>query len=604
MNRRHLLHAAGMLPFASFAGAGPIRSAHADTSTFHRVRPTDAAWPKEESWAKLKQAVDGQLIEVHSPLTDCMGNGRQPDCTGLFKKLKNPYYIGDEPALTQTLGWVDGWMSQPSVYAVAARKTADVVAAVDFAREHKLRLVVKGGGHSYLGTSNSADSLLIWTRRMNAIALHDAFVGHECEGREQPQPAVSIEAGAIWQQAYDAVTTKAGRYVQGGGCMTVGVAGLIQSGGFGSFSKRYGLAAASLLEAEVVTADGAVRIANPCSHPDLFWGLKGGGGGSLGVVTRLTLRTHDLPNFFGIVSLAVAAKSDAAFRRLIDRIVGFYGEHLFNPHWGEQIAFRRDNTIVVSMVFQGLDQKQAEQIWRPFVEWVSGSPGDFAVGSGPTVLSVPAGSIWNPALLKQAPGLVVSDDRPNAPDGNVFWSGDAGQVGQVLYGYQSTWLPSALLRPEGRGRLVEGLFAATRHWDTSLHFNKGLAGAPGEALAAARNTATNPAVLDAFALAIIASHEQPAYPGIAGHEPDVTTGRRRAEAIGKAMGELRRLVPNPGSYVSESNFFEKAWQQAYWGPNYPRLIAVKKQYDPDGLFFVYHGVGSEDWSPDGFTRLT
>ena len=81
--------------------------------------------------------------------------------------------------------------------------------------------------------------------------------------------------------------------------LTVGVAGLIQSGGFGSFSKRYGMAAASLLEAEVVTADGEVRIANACTNPDLFWGLKGGGGGSLGVVTRLTLRTHELPPFFG-----------------------------------------------------------------------------------------------------------------------------------------------------------------------------------------------------------------------------------------------------------------------------------------------------------------
>ncbi len=66
--------------------------------------------------------------------------------------------------------------------------------------------------------------------------------------------------------AYNAVTTVAGRYVQGGGCATVGVAGLIQSGGFGSFSKAYGMAAAALLEAEIVTGDGAVRIANACTQ--------------------------------------------------------------------------------------------------------------------------------------------------------------------------------------------------------------------------------------------------------------------------------------------------------------------------------------------------
>jgi FAD/FMN-containing dehydrogenase len=79
----------------------------------------------------------------------------------------------------------------------------------------------------------------------------------------------------------------------------VGVAGLVQSGGFGSFSKNYGLAAAGLLEVEVVTADGEARIANACTNPDLFWALKGGGGGTFGVVTRLTLRTRELPERFG-----------------------------------------------------------------------------------------------------------------------------------------------------------------------------------------------------------------------------------------------------------------------------------------------------------------
>ena len=63
------------------------------------------------------------------------------------------------------------------------------------------------------------------------------------------------------------------------------------------------------------------------------------------------------------------------------------------------------------------------------------------------------------------------------------------------------------------------------------------------------------------------------------------------------------MVPAVGSYVSESDFFEKDWQQAFWGSNYARLRAVKETYDPDGLFFVHHGVGSEDWSADGFSRV-
>src|SRR5262249_17761837 len=142
----------------------------------------------------------------------------------------------------------------------------DVATAVNFARKNNLRLVVKGGGHSYMGTSCAPDSLLIWTHPMSQITMHDAFVGKGCEGKQASQPAVTIESGAVWMHAYDDVTTKGGRYVQGGGCATVGVAGLIQSGGFGSFSKNYGTAAAGLIEAEVVTADGKVRIANACRN--------------------------------------------------------------------------------------------------------------------------------------------------------------------------------------------------------------------------------------------------------------------------------------------------------------------------------------------------
>ena len=210
--------------------------------------------------------------------------------------------------------------------------------SISRAKTH-LRLVVKGGGHSYQGTSNSADSLLIWTRAMNSIVLHDAFVAQGCAGKQAPQPAVTVGAGAIWMQVYDAVTTQAGRYVQGGGCTTVGVAGLIQSGGFGSFSKNYGLAAAGLLEAEIVTADGAVRIANACTNPDLFWALKGGGGGSFGVVTKLTLRTRELPEYFGGVFGTIKANSETAFRSLTAQIVSFYHEQLFNRHWGETDPF-------------------------------------------------------------------------------------------------------------------------------------------------------------------------------------------------------------------------------------------------------------------------
>jgi len=570
----------------------------------HRVRPGDAAWPSAATWDKLDRAVGRRLIKLQSPLAVCREQPDSAACREVFKELKNPFYIGDHPALTQTSGWVDAWTSAPSVYAIAAETTEDVVVAVNFARENNLRLAVKGGGHSYQGTSNSADSLLIWTRAMNGIVLHDAFVAQSCEGKQVPQPAVTVGAGAIWKHTYDAVTTKAGRYVQGGGCTTVGVVGLIQSGGFGSFSKNYGLAAAGLLEAEIVTADGVVRVANACTNPDLFWGIKGGGGGSLGVVTKLTLRTRELPQYFGGVFGTIRAKSDAGFHTLITRVMGFYREHLFNRHWGEQIAFYPDNTVRIMMVFQGLNRQQAASIWQPLLDWVAASTRDFSIENAINVLDIPAREFWNIETLgKIQPPVIRLDDRPKAPDGNFFWASNYGEAGQVLHGYKSAWLPASLLNNDRRARLIYALFASSRHWGVSLHFNKGLAGAPAEELAGAADTAMNPAVLDAFALAIIASDGPPAFPGISGHQPDVAGARRNARKISKAMAQLLKVAPNAGSYVSESDFFERSWQQAFWGSNFPRLAAVKRQYDPAGLFFVHHGAGSEEWSADGFVRL-
>jgi FAD/FMN-containing dehydrogenase len=600
MDRRTLWQGATAIPLL----AALRRPAAALAAPANRVRPSDPAWPDAASWERLRRQLGGRLVKVQSPLAACRSAPDSAACRALIEELRNPYFIGDQPGLTQSSGWVDAWISQPSVYAVAARTAGDVAAAVAFARRHNLRLVVKGGGHSYQGTCDAADSLLIWTRAMNHIALHDGFVGHGCGLRAAPQPAVSIEAGAMWIDAYDTVTTKAGRYVQGGGCATVGVAGLVQSGGFGSFSKNFGTAAAGLLEAEIVTADGAVRIANPCTNPELFWAIRGGGGGSFGVATRLTLRTRPLPIFFGGAFLSIKANSDDAFRRLISRFVGFYRESLFNPHWGESVAFGSDNTLAVTMVCQGLDKAQATAVWRPFLDWLAQSPKDFVISRAPLIGVIPARSWWDAAFReKNLPNTVHRDPRPGAPAAHVWWAGNQNEVGIFWHGYESAWLPAALLAQNQAPRLAAALFAASRHWRVALHFNKGLAGAPAEAIAAANDTATNPAMLEAFALAIIAGGQAATYPGIRGHEPDLPAARAAAGRIDDAMQELRQLVPAPAAYLSESNFFERSWQEAFWGPNYARLQAVKKKYDPDGLFFVHHGVGSEEWSADGFTRL-
>ncbi|MBS0379333.1 MAG: FAD-binding oxidoreductase [Proteobacteria bacterium] len=592
MQRRQVLKFAAAMPLA----LSPLPLAAA--AARRRVRPGDPRWPKPAAWEALRSEVGGNLLPVTSLFAPCVTAPEGSACADVKANIRNPFYIGDQPGGTQVSGWLDAWTPTPSAYAVRARNAADVARAVDFARTHDLRVAVKGGAHSYFGNSSAPDSLLIWTRSLNEIALHDAFVGEGCAGKVAAAPAVSLGAGCMWIDAYTAVTTRAGRYVQGGGCATVGVAGLIQSGGFGSFSKGFGNAAAGLLEAEVVTADGRVRRVNACQDPELYWALKGGGGSTFGVITRLTLRTHDLPEFFGAAWGTIKAASDAAFGELIARFFDFYAEKLANPHWGEQVKFKSDNSLELSLVQQGLSREEARALWEPFFTWVKSSP-QLTVTDELGAGAHKARSWWevgpNPSMVR--------DQRPGASPDHGWWQGDQDQVGAFLHGYDSLWLPAALLAPGERPRFVQALFAASRHKDVGLHFNKGLAFATEAAVRASLDTAMNPGATEAFALAIIADGERPSYPGESRPPMDLEAARRNARAIDAATAELRRVAPDAGSYLSESNYFNRRWQQDYYGTHYARLAAAKRRYDPQDLFIVHNGVGSERWSPDGFTAL-
>jgi FAD binding domain/Berberine and berberine like len=599
MHRRSFLTRLGLGGLAFLVRQNWLLGAAVPKGLIRRVRPSDADWPSAGEWQKLNDAVGGKLIKVQPLFAGCNDDRKGALCVEALENMRNPFWLADQPAGTETSGWFDAWVPAPSVYAVAARNAADVATGVNFARERRLRLVVKGGAHSYQGTSNSVDSLLIWTRKMSNVRLHDSFVPDGCEGKVAPVPAVTAEAGAVWSDLYNAVTTEAGRYVQGGGCTTVGVAGLIQSGGFGSFSKGFGTAASSLLEAEVVTADGIVRRVNAHRDADLFWALKGGGGGSWGVVTKVTLQTYELPEFFGGAKGKIKASSDEAYRRLLARFISFYREALFNPRWGEQAVLEGDNTLKLSFVMQGMTDPQAREVWKPFFEWVKGASQDYSILEELRAGALKAREWWQ----FDERGSLIRDQRDGAPKHHGWWKGDADQVGFFITGYESAWLPASLLEKENQGKLVDALFASTRFNTVELHFNKGLAGAAADVIAAARQTATNPLVTEAFALAITADAQQPAYPGQPKAVIDKDAAKKGARAVDNAIAELRKLAPHCGSYVSESNYFNNSWQEAFWGTNYPKLRAVKAKYDPDCLFFVHHGVGSENWSADGFAQL-
>lgn len=549
-----------------------------------------ANWLPRPPWKDLTRRLGPLFQPVESPLVAARGQ-RGVAVDTLFANLKNPYFIGGDPALTQTLGWTDGWTSRPSRYVVSADSAADVAAAVDFARRHRVKVAVKGGGHSYFGNSNAADSLLLWTKRMKRIEQHDAFVAGGAPSGTAPVTAVTVAAGCLWGEVYRDTAVRHNRYVQGGGCLTVGVGGFVLGGGFGSFSKAYGTGAANLVEAEIVTADGRVRTVSKWRDPELFFALRGGGGGSFGIVTHLTLQTFPLPDTIGAVLFELTARDAAAWRALVDRMMKFYADRLMVPAWGEQIRFAPGRRLAVTMAAIGLTKAEIEATWAPLFGWIKSRGDDYAMKAEPLLMAVPAQRFWDTGFLKSLPGLVVADDRPGASPDNILWAGNVSEAGQILHAYKSRWLPERLLADGDRAGLVDAIVAGSSEWAITLHTNKGLAGGSPAARARVAETATNKQVLGAFALLIVAAEGPPAWPGIPGHEPDVAGGRREAAGVACAFAPFAALVPDGGCYLSEADYFGRDWKSAYWGDHYPRLLRAKRRYDPTNIFTGHHCVG-------------
>jgi len=183
--------------------------------------------------------------------------------------------------------------------------TADVIAAVSFARDNGLSVAVRGGGHSAVGYGTCDDGLVIDLSPMRGVRVDPA------------RRTARAGGGATWGD-FDRETQAFGLAVTGGRFSTTGIAGLTLGSGSGWLERKCGLAADSLISADVVTADGRVVTASADENADLFWGLRGGGG-NFGVVTSFEYRLHEVgPIILGGMMVATPDRAPEILRFVRD----------------------------------------------------------------------------------------------------------------------------------------------------------------------------------------------------------------------------------------------------------------------------------------------
>ena len=162
---------------------------------------------------------------------------------------------------------------------------ADVIAAIEFARDGDVDLAVRGGNHNVAGLGLCDDGLVLDLSRMRGVRI------------DPVNRTARVEGGCLWGDL-DHAAHAFGMAAPGGIISTTGIGGLTLGGGIGYLTRRYGLSCDNLLSADLVTADGSVLTVGPNEHDDLFWALRGGGG-NFGVVTSFEFRLHPLETVLG-----------------------------------------------------------------------------------------------------------------------------------------------------------------------------------------------------------------------------------------------------------------------------------------------------------------
>ncbi|TCD64436.1 hypothetical protein EIP91_004081 [Steccherinum ochraceum] len=560
----------------------------------------DTCWPSEATFAALAAEVSQPLIYPKPFASACYSpSNSSEECDAVLNHNVDGVWHSNQPGSMQsrnfeTYVFPNGTISacypnsslgaaceqgSVPVIGVDARTADDVSYAVRFAARNNLRLVIKNTGHDCLGRSSARGSFMLWTHHLKDIEFHETFT--PAGSKEVYEKVLTLSAGVQWYEAYE-TAAKHDRVIVGGlspGQSNGAAGGWVLGGGHSIISPMFGLGVDNVVEMTVVIANGEILTVNAQLYPDLFWALRGGGGGTFGVLTSVTYKTHPtFPVICGYMSTVIDHPSKANATPVLTKLV---------------TEFMRISPQLADAGWSGYPVIQPDPVTKVPSMWI--------LLIAPNTSWARANGTLNP-FFAYARSLAATSKYED--DGSLVVKMGGTYRSESYAAWEKVWLPKVGLvgdnmlmgsrliprnvveqKYEELGALIATFpstgFFLVSHGKTSEFDPDSVAVHP-----AWRNTFMHVAFWGTWTDGASAEHI------------------KAVDAWVKDNTEkLTAFAPDTGAYFNEAYMHEANPQQTFFGSHYERLLAIKAKYDPRSLFIVGQGVGHEQWDDSLNCRL-
>ena len=515
-----------LLIFLSYAIMAEVVQISAKDSFDYCLPSNSRCWPSKDQWNELKSKISsGKLHDISNDDEYSKVCGASASDPGAAYTLEDTgegrcmqYHDCSKKKCDEAAAW-----NIPE-YSVEASEENDIIEAIKFANKHNIQVVVKTTGHNYAGASMGDGALLIWMRHFKKYG--DIKKVYEKCG-ETYDAVLKVGGGQVWEEAYKAVGND--YHLVGGGGLTVSAAGgWLNGGGLSASSRLYGMGIDQVIEFEVITADGSKVIASKCENDDLFWALRGGGGGSFGVTTSVHYKLHPTLPFCEMSFVVSDFKEPLYDTTTVFKWINLLVDSAptLDTKWG---GYWTLNSGI--FYYQGTeDETKNSEFYKKIndlgnISWASFRCGEsyFAARGGPDNLATDQTGQKQFNIASRLIPMDFVEKQPDKMKGILIW---------MIY---------------------NGFFT----------FNYIIGGKMMDVATDA--TAVHPAMRQSVF--------------------QIETFDERL------IQKLRDELPNSGAGFNHAAKNEPDWENQFWGSNRARLESLKKKWDPDNRFNCWHCVG-------------